>query len=60
MTPAKLADYAKDMAKDLKNVECFVGDEEFLNSENMGAFLAVARASSNAPRLIHLSYKPKI
>ncbi len=60
MTPAKLADYAKDMAKDLKNVECFVGDEEFLNSENMGAFLAVARASSNKPRLIHLSYKPKI
>jgi leucyl aminopeptidase len=59
MTPVKLANYAKDMAKDLKNVECFVGDEEFLNSENMGAFLAVARASSNKPRLIHLSYKPK-
>jgi len=58
MTPEKLAEYAVNMAKELKNVECFVGDEKFLEKEKMGAFLAVARASANKPRLIHLSYKP--
>ncbi len=59
MTPEKLASYAKNMAKKLKNIECFIGDEEFLKAENMGAFLAVARASSNPAKLIHLTYKPK-
>ena len=59
MTPEKLANYAEKLAKELENVECFVGDEEFLKKENMGAFLAVAKASVNKPRLIKLSYKPK-
>jgi len=59
MTPQKLAKYAQNLAKELKNVECFVGDEKFLKKEKMGAFLAVARASVNPPRLIKLSYKPK-
>ncbi len=59
LTPAKLAEYAKNLAKKLENVECFIGDEKFLKKEKMGAFLAVARASTNKPRLIRLSYKPK-
>ena len=59
MTPEKLATYAKNMAKDIENLECFIGDEKFLEKEKMGAFLAVSRASSEKPRLIHLSYKPK-
>ncbi len=59
MTPKKLATYAQKMAKETDGVECFIGDEKFLAKEKMGAFLAVSRASSEKPRLIHLSYKPK-
>jgi len=59
MTPEKLATYAQNMAKDIDGLECFTGDEKFLEKEKMGAFLAVSRASSEKPRLIHLSYKPK-
>ncbi len=58
MTPARLAEYAADMAKELENVTCFVGDEHFLEEQKMGAFLAVSRASTHSPRLIHLIYKP--
>lgn len=59
MTPKKLAEYAQNMAQEIDTVECFIGDEKFLAKEKMGAFLAVSRASSEKPRLIHLSYKPK-
>ncbi len=59
MTPAKLAEYAKNMAEKLDDVECFIGDEEFLKEQKMGAFLAVSRASAHPPRFIHLTYKPK-
>ncbi len=59
MTPVKLAEYAKNMAESLDDVECFIGDEEFLKEQKMGAFLAVSRASSHPPRFIHLTYKPK-
>jgi len=59
MTPEKLALYALDMSKKLENVECFIADVNFLKKEKMGAFLAVAKASVNEPRLIKLSYKPK-
>ncbi|WP_331774024.1 leucyl aminopeptidase [Sulfurospirillum sp. 1612] len=58
MTPVKLAEYAKNLADSTEGIECFIGDETFLEKEQMGAFLAVARASSEKPRLIHLSYKP--
>ena len=59
MTPQKLAEYAKNLADSLDDVECFIGDEEFLKEQKMGAFLAVSRASKHPPRFIHLTYKPK-
>jgi len=59
MTPVLLAQYAKDLADDLEDVTCFVGDENFLEEQKMGAFLAVSRASVHKPRLIHLKYRPK-
>ncbi len=59
MTPEKLATYAQNMTKEIDGLECIIGDEKFLEKERMGAFLAVSRASSEKPRLIHLSYKPK-
>lgn len=59
MTPAAMAEYAEAMVKDLENVSCFIGDENFLKEQSMGAFLAVSRASAHKPRLIHLTYKPE-
>ena len=59
MTPVHLANYAQTLANELKDVTCFVGDENFLEEQKMGAFLAVSRASVHAPRLIHLTYKPE-
>jgi leucyl aminopeptidase len=59
MTPAQLAKEAQKVAEELEDVECFIGDEEFLKEQKMGAFLAVSRASEHKPRFIHLTYKPK-
>ncbi len=59
MTPEKLAAEAEEIANALENVECFIGDESFMEAQKMGAFLAVGRASEYTPRLIHLTYKPK-
>ncbi|WP_297809549.1 leucyl aminopeptidase [uncultured Helicobacter sp.] len=58
-TPKYIADFAKKVAKE-SEFECKVYDEKFLENEKMGAFLAVAKASTNKPYLVHLSYKPKI
>jgi len=56
MTPEQLAHEAQKIADSLDNVECFIGDETFLEEQNMGAFAAVARASVHKPRFIHLTY----
>lgn len=58
-TPKYLAKYAKQISKDIAHIECKILDEGDLEREKMGAFLAVNAASTNPPRLIHLSYKPK-
>ncbi|WP_200763924.1 leucyl aminopeptidase [Nitrosophilus alvini] len=58
MTPEKLAEEAKKLAEE-NNLECKIYDEKYLEKNGMNAFLAVARASTNPPRLIHLTYKPK-
>lgn len=58
-TPKYLAKIAKQVSKDSGQIECIVLDKSDLEKEKMNAFLAVNRASSNPPRLIHLVYKPK-
>ena len=57
-TPKYIAEAAKDVAQKL-GITCVVRDQKFLEKEKMGAFLAVAKASVNAPYLVHLTYKPK-
>jgi len=59
MTPENLAKEAQKVADLFDDVTCFIGDETFLEEQNMGAFAAVARASVHKPRFIHLTYKPK-
>jgi len=58
MTPAELARKAQSLAEE-NGLACTVLDEKGLEAENMGAFLAVSRASAHPPRLIHLAYKPE-
>ncbi len=57
-TPKYIAEDAKKIAKTHK-MTCKVHDKKFLESEKMGAFLAVAQASVNEPYLVHLTYKPQ-
>ncbi len=57
MTPQAMAVTA-DMLASNNDLECTILDVNGLESEGMNAMLAVGRASSNPPRLIHLAYKP--
>ncbi|MBN2768290.1 MAG: leucyl aminopeptidase [Campylobacterales bacterium] len=56
--PKILADIAKDTAKKC-NLECTILEQKEIKKENMGALLAVARASRHEPRVIHLAHTPK-
>ncbi len=61
-TPQKIAQAAQKVAQE-HQLECRIEDEKFLEKEQMGAFLAVSRASIHRPRLIHLTHqspKPKL
>jgi leucyl aminopeptidase len=55
-TPAYLADEAKKLAREFK-LELDVLERKDLEKLGMGAFLAVARASHQPPKLIVLHYK---
>lgn len=52
-TPTKLA----EIAQGLKDVEVNVYDKEEIEKMGMGAFLGVARGSSQPPKFIHMHYK---
>jgi len=56
--PQSLVDLAKQLASD-NSLVCNILQEEDLAKENMGAMLAVGRASVHGSALIHLSYKPQ-
>ncbi len=56
--PATLAKIAKKLAK--KNaLECKILDHKEIKAKKMHSLLAVARASTHKPRVIHLAHKPK-
>ena len=57
LNPPSFAELAKELAKD-NNLECDILGEDRLKDENMGAMLAVGRASIHDSKLIHLTYKP--
>lgn len=56
--PDIMAFKASEIAQENK-LECKVYDEKYLEDNDMGAMLAVSRASTHKPKLIHLTYKPK-
>jgi leucyl aminopeptidase len=57
--------YPKIMAKEAKkiaqehNLKCKILSDKYFQENNMGAILAVGRASRHKSKLIHLSYMPK-
>lgn len=59
VSPEVMAEKARELAKKY-GLECEVWDENRLKAEKMGALLAVGSGSKNPPRLIHLTYKPKV
>jgi leucyl aminopeptidase len=58
INPKTFAQLAKDLAKN-NHLICKILEKEELKKENCNAMLAVGRASTYSPRLIHLAYKPK-
>ncbi len=56
--PKIMARVAKDIASS-ENLECNILTKSQILNEKMGALLAVAKASSHSPRVIHLTHKPK-
>lgn len=58
MTPQAMAVAAQELSR-TNGLECTILDVNGLEDEKMFAMLSVGRASSNPPRLIHLSYKPQ-
>jgi leucyl aminopeptidase len=58
MGPAELAERAREIARGRQTLTAQVHDERWLRSQRMGAFAAVAQASSRGARLIVLRHRP--
>lgn len=56
ITPAGLAQAAQEMAQDA-GVTCTVHDLEWIQAQNMNAFLSVTKGSALPPKFIELEYK---
>jgi leucyl aminopeptidase len=57
LTPTALAAYAEDIAADRPSLTVKVLDGSEIRSSGMGAFAAVAQASDEPAKLIHLDYQ---
>jgi leucyl aminopeptidase len=58
LAPSHLRDHAAAIAANEKNVQLKVLDATACEKLGMGAFLAVAKGSEEAPYFLHLVYKP--
>jgi len=58
LTPARLADWAVNMAKEC-GLKCRILDENELEQENCNGVLTVGQGSDNPPRMIILEYIPE-
>ncbi|HEY5603437.1 MAG TPA: leucyl aminopeptidase [Gammaproteobacteria bacterium] len=55
-TPSYLAEHAKNMGKQYKSLKITVHEKEDMEKMGMGALLAVAKGSRQAPKLIVIEY----
>jgi leucyl aminopeptidase len=60
LNPESYAEFARELMKGVAGVKVDVWDERRLKTENMNLLLAVGGAASVAPRLVHISYRPKV
>jgi leucyl aminopeptidase len=58
MTPREMANAAKKLEKGAR-IKCTVLTERSMESMGMGLLLGVAQGSREAPRFVHLVYKPR-
>ena len=58
LTPARLADYAEELAGQVARVRFDALGPDEIRAAGMGALTAVAQGSENPPRLITLAYAP--
>ena len=58
LTPTALAEFAKLQAKEV-GAQCKVWDKKGIEKLGMHLLLAVSRGSSQEPRFIHMTHKPK-
>ncbi len=56
-TPSYMAEQAKKLAKEYKAISTKVLEEKDMRKLGMGAFLAVAKGSAQAPKLVCIEYK---
>lgn len=56
-TPTFLAETARQMGKDYKNISVQIKNEKEIEKLRMGAFLSVAKGTDEAPKLIVLQYQ---
>ncbi|KAM0687890.1 bleomycin hydrolase [Conglomerata obtusa] len=57
MTPSIFVEYARDVLKELKNVEVQVYDQNYLEKNNMNLFLSVSNGSEEPPKFLVIKYK---
>ena len=58
VTPSRLADRARELARELDGLECEVLGREQIRAAGMGAFSGVAQGTETEPALITLRYEP--
>ncbi len=59
INPKKLAEEAKNIAKECKNISVKIYDESKITEMGMGLFASVARGSDEDARMIVLDYRPR-
>jgi leucyl aminopeptidase len=60
INPVSLATEARKLARNTVGLQCAVLDVRHLKEKKMGGILAVGQGSATPPRLIHLSYLPRV
>jgi len=58
LTPAKLADFAREIATEEK-LQCEIFDRDEMEKRGMGGLIAVSLGSEEPPKFIHLTYEPR-
>lgn len=59
LTPTIFANKVKDILSNEKNVEVLIRNKKWIKEQNMGAFLSVAKGSTEEPKFLEIYYRGK-